>query len=138
MLPEQQAEVHAEGSPDLAAWVDLQKQRLFDDDADAVVAAIAAHLDAIAKKGPGNKLKRACLDEVLRYLKKRTHLIRYGSLRRRDLEIASGAVEGAVKHVIARRFDHGGMRWIFERALALPAVGFPVGFSVQIDSASTL
>ena len=28
-------------------------------------------------------------------------------------------VEGAVKHVIGRRFDDGGMRWIRERAEAL-------------------
>ena len=32
------------------------------------------------------------------------------------LEISSGAVEGAVNYVIARRFDCGGMRWIKERA----------------------
>jgi len=32
------------------------------------------------------------------------------------LEISSGAVEGAVNYVIAKRFDSGGMRWIKERA----------------------
>lgn len=29
-----------------------------------------------------------------------------------DLELASGMVEGAIKHVIGQRFDNGGMRWI--------------------------
>ncbi len=43
-------------------------------------------------------------------------MMRYGQLRHDDYEIASGVVEGAVKHVIAKRFDNGGMRWIKERA----------------------
>ena len=33
-----------------------------------------------------------------------------------DLEIGSGAVEGAFKHIIGKRCDQGGMRWIRERA----------------------
>jgi hypothetical protein len=36
-----------------------------------------------------------------------------------DLEICSGPTEGAVKNVIGKRCDHGGMRWIRERAEAL-------------------
>jgi len=40
----------------------------------------------------------------------------YEELRKQDLEISSGAVEGAVNYVIAKRFDSGGMRWIKERA----------------------
>jgi hypothetical protein len=37
-------------------------------------------------------------------------------LREQDLEVATGMVEGAVRHVIAKRFDYGSMRWIRERA----------------------
>jgi hypothetical protein len=43
----------------------------------------------------------------------------YKTLREQDLEISSGAVEGAVNYVIACLFDSGGMRWIKERAEAL-------------------
>ena len=43
----------------------------------------------------------------------------YQTLRKLDLEISSGAVEGAVNYVIAKRFDCGGMRWVKERAEAL-------------------
>jgi len=43
----------------------------------------------------------------------------YDELRQEDLEIASGVVDGGVKHVIGKRFDNGGMRWIKERAEAL-------------------
>ncbi|MCG8556530.1 MAG: hypothetical protein MJD61_14760 [Proteobacteria bacterium] len=44
---------------------------------------------------------------------------RYGRLRRRDLAISTGIVEGGLKHIVARRCDHGGMRWIPERAQAV-------------------
>ncbi len=43
----------------------------------------------------------------------------YKTLREQDLEISSGAVEGAVNYVVAKRFDSGGMRWIRDRAEAL-------------------
>lgn len=53
---------------------------------------------------------------MIRYLSKKQHMMSYGKLRHDDYEIASGVVEGAVKHVIAKRFDNGSMRWIKERA----------------------
>ena len=43
----------------------------------------------------------------------------YKTLSEQDLEISSGAVEGAVNYVVAKRFDSSGMRWIKERAEAL-------------------
>jgi hypothetical protein len=33
--------------------------------------------------------------------------------------MGTGAVEGAVKRIIGRRCDHGGMRWIRERVEAI-------------------
>jgi hypothetical protein len=39
--------------------------------------------------------------------------------RTRDLEVGTGQVEGAVKYVVAKRCDHGGMRWTRERAQAV-------------------
>jgi hypothetical protein len=71
------------------------------------------------KTGPGNKSKRERLEKTQRYLEKRLGQMNYKELRAQDLEIGSGAVEGAVKYVIGRRCDHGGMRWIKERAEAL-------------------
>jgi len=43
----------------------------------------------------------------------------YKRLKELDLEISSGAVEGAVNHAIAKRFDCGGMRWIKGRVETL-------------------
>jgi len=59
------------------------------------------------------------LEKIRNYLNKRIDNIDYKTLQEQDLEISSGAVEGAVNYVIAKRFDSGGMRWIKERAEAL-------------------
>jgi hypothetical protein len=108
-----------EGSADLKAWVDEQKARLFDDDVDSVLDEMQARLDAIAPTGPGNKGRRKRLSAARRYLEHRRDKILYGSLRRRDLVIATGNAEGAVRHIIANRCDSSGMRWIKERAQAV-------------------
>ena len=46
-------------------------------------------------------------------------LMDYGRLRKEDLVIASGVVEGAARYVIGERLDNSGMRWIEERAEAV-------------------
>ncbi len=43
----------------------------------------------------------------------------YDKLIKVDLELGTGAVEGAVKNIIGKRCDHGGMRWIKERVEAI-------------------
>ena len=74
---------------------------------------------ALPENRPGSKGKRGRLDKIVVYLTKRLHMMDYDYLLEEDLEIASGSVEGAVKHLIAKRFDCGSMRWIKERAEAL-------------------
>ena len=108
-----------EGSQELARWFEEQRERLFRDEAELIVAELRRRLDAMPKTGPGNKGKRKRLHDSVRYIEKRLPNIRYGSLLRRDLDIGTGAVEGAVKRIIGRRCDHGGMRWIEERVEAV-------------------
>ena len=105
-----------EGSEELKAWVQEQKERLFRDDAEAVLQEMRARHAAIPKTGPGTKSRRERLGRAIGYLARRTAMIRYGWLKRRDLVIGTGIVEGAIKHIVGRRCDHGGMRWIKERA----------------------
>jgi hypothetical protein len=108
-----------EGSNELADWFDEQRERLLRDQADLIVHELRARLHAMPTTGPGNKGKRQRLKDAIRYIDKRLPYIRYGSLLRRDLDIGTGAVEGAVKRIIGRRCDHGGMRWIEERVEAV-------------------
>jgi hypothetical protein len=111
--------VHREGSAEHRAWVEAQKTKLYAGKARSIVAELDRHLARIALTGPGNKFRRKKLTDVRTYIDKRVRSMNYGELRRRDLEIGSGQVEGAIKALMYRRMDQGGMRWIKERAEAL-------------------
>jgi hypothetical protein len=108
-----------EGSPELKAWVKKMEALIYRGKALTVVGELASELERIPKTGPGNKGRRKRLACVRDYLFNRIDQMNYGWLRRQDLELASGNGEGAVKNVIGKRFDNGGMRWIRERAEAL-------------------
>lgn len=111
--------LHREGSAEHHAWVADQKMKLYAGKARSIVAELDRHLARIPITGPGNKFRRTKLTEVRNYIDKRVHTMNYGELRRRDLELGSGQVEGAIKALMYRRMDQGGMRWIKERAEAV-------------------
>lgn len=111
--------LHKEGSKALEAWVDDQKARLYRGHVKALIRDLKSALKRIAPTGPGNKGKRERLKVAITYLEKRVHMMNYKELLEKDLEISSGAVEGAVRYVVSQRFDSAGMRWIRERAEAL-------------------
>ena len=111
--------IHREGSDELAKWVNTQKSRLYRGREALIVRDMKSHLEAIAITGPGNKGRRERLNQVINYIEKRLPNMNYKELLDKDLELGSGAVEGAVKNIIGARFDHGGSRWIRERAEAL-------------------
>jgi hypothetical protein len=108
--------LYREGSAELTEWVEGQKAALYA----GQVAEIIAELDhRLAQLDPHQTSVRERLTTIREYLAKRQAKMDYHRLRAEDLEISSGAVEGAVRYVIAQRFDCGGMRWIKERAEAL-------------------
>jgi len=106
--------VYREGSDELAAWVKKQETLLYKGKADAVVD----NIQAVKRLRIGPRARER-VEEIKEYLRKRVRLMNYRKMRQEDLEVASGVVEGAVRHVIAKRFDNGSMRWIRERAEAL-------------------
>lgn len=111
--------LYKEGSDELTEWVEGMKDALYAGRASEIVEEIQKRLDLLPKRGPGMKSRRERLELIKNYLAKRVDKMNYASLRDRDLEICSGAVEGAVNYVIAKRFDCGGMRWIKQRSEAL-------------------
>jgi len=110
---------HKEGSEELAAWARQQKARLLESRADLILAELRRWLELIPKSGPGTKAKRTSVKTAIRYLDNNIDRINYQYARECDLELGSGAVEGAVNHVIGLRLDKGGMRWLRERAHAV-------------------
>lgn len=111
--------IHREGSAAQKSWVELQKERLYDGRLHLVIDALRGQKSALAKSGHSTKWKLAQLARIQSYIEKRVAHANYKSLLAADLEIATGMVEGAIKHVIGKRCDHGGMRWIKERVEAL-------------------
>lgn len=103
----------------LAAWVERQKERLYGGDEEAIVDELHYRRSRIPRTGPGNKGKRKRLADARKYIEKRLHLMGYEELMELDMDIGSGPVEGAVKNIIGKRCDYGGMRWIKERSEAL-------------------
>jgi hypothetical protein len=111
--------VHREGSAEHHAWVEQQKDALYEGHAAAIVAELDGQLARIPRTGPGNKYRRTKLTEIRNYIQNRLPCMTYGDLLREDLELGTGPVEGAIKNIMGRRMDHGGMRWIKERAEAV-------------------
>jgi hypothetical protein len=110
---------HREGSPELAAWVDDLRSLLYRGSVKALMNRLCQLRQTIACRGPGTKSKRAALDALLEYLQPRSKMMRYAKWLKQDLVIASGVIEGAVRHVIGERLDCSGMRWVKGKAEAI-------------------
>ncbi len=106
---------HKPGTPGLQAFVHRQHRRLLDDHVHLVLAELQKMLDAIPRSGPGNAGKRERLTDNLRYLRNNQNRMPYKHLLEEDLDIGTGVVEGAVRHLVAIRLDGCGMRWGLDR-----------------------
>jgi len=108
--------MYPEGSDELAAWVGEQAKKLRRGATRAVIDEIGRVFDSVPKTGPGNKGKRERLLKIYKHFLAHQHRMKYRDLRRRDLDIGSGAVEGAVRNLVGIRLDGPGMRWSRGRA----------------------
>jgi hypothetical protein len=110
---------HPEGRVELERWVEELVDLLYKGHVRALLQRLAAESRGISPRGPGTKEKREVLSRVMAYLEARVKLMNYGRLRKEDLVIASGVVEGAARYVVGERLDNSGMRWIEDRAEAV-------------------
>ncbi|NLH78807.1 MAG: hypothetical protein GX465_17430 [Acidobacteria bacterium] len=108
--------IHDAGSDELKAWMARQTARLRRGQVTALLGELRAQHRAIPKTGPGNKGRRERLAKVTKYLADHAHRMPYARLRRDDLDIGTGAVEGAVRNLVGLRLDGPGMRWGRERS----------------------
>ncbi len=108
--------LHREGSSEQVAWVKEQQRRLRRGQVADLLTELSHAYAAIPKTGPGNKGKRKRLLDIMLYLAEHKHRMRYADLRRDDLDIGTGAVEGAVRNLVGMRLDGPGMRWGRDRA----------------------
>ncbi len=110
---------HADGSDELKAWVEELKALVYQGRAAELVERLQDLLKQVPRHGPGTKGRRQTLAKLIGYLAPRLSMMRYKEWVEQDLVIASGQVEGAVRHVIGERLDCAGMRWLQGKAEAL-------------------
>jgi hypothetical protein len=110
---------HPEGSEELSKWVEELEDLLYKGHVRTLLRKLEEALRGVSRQGPGTKAKRGALRKVIQYLEARVKLMDYGRLRKEDLVIASGVVEGAARYVVGERLDNSGMRWIEDRAEAV-------------------
>jgi len=110
---------HAEGSAALTAWVDELKVLVYGGRVGELLERFRAWWRATAKHGPGTKGRRAALAEQIGYFERRRSMMQYDRWLAQDLVIASGQVEGAVRHLVGERLDCSGMRWVQGKAEAV-------------------
>jgi hypothetical protein len=110
---------HQEGSEELKAQVGEWKELVYAGRAAELLERLQQLLQQVPLNGPGTKAKRKALAKVIGYFEPRLAMMQYRAWRDQDLVIASGQVEGAVRHVVGERLDCAGMRWIPGKAEAL-------------------
>jgi hypothetical protein len=110
---------HPEGSAELTTWVEELRFLLYRKSGLTLLRHLKELRGQVPCEDPGATKKRDALDHLIKYLTPRTKMMRYAKWIERDLVIASGVIEGAVRYVIGERMDCSGMRWIEGKAEAI-------------------
>ena len=111
--------IFEEGTPEHRTWFAKQRTRLRKGMIRKILRELRKHQAASPRTGPGAKTRHRRFDASISYLAKRASRMNYGELIAKDMDTSTGQIEGAIKNVVAKRCDHGGMRWIKERAEAV-------------------
>lgn len=98
-------DLHQPGDPAAEDWVHAHALALLAGHTDQVITA----LDAQATALPTHRRKQ--INAAIRYLSGRAAFLRYDQALKAGWPIATGVIEGAVRHIVADRLDIGGARW---------------------------
>jgi hypothetical protein len=94
-----------EGTPRTDQWVQCRLSLLWE----GRTRALLEDLTEQQRRRRGGK--REALDDLIRYISTNEQEMRYDVFRAHEYDIGSGAVEGACKHVVAKRLKQSGMIW---------------------------
>jgi hypothetical protein len=110
---------HKEGSAALTAWVEEFKELVYGGHTRTLLERLRRLRNQVPMRGPGTKARRRALTKLIGYVRPRQRMMRYGHWMDQDLVIATGQVEGAVRHLVGERLDCSGMRWVRGKAQAV-------------------
>lgn len=98
--------LHSDGTAATADWVTRHKALLWAGDAPSLLGSLR---DQQARaRAP---TKRAALESLITYVENQGDRLAYDRFRAQGLDIGSGRVEAACKHVVGVRMKRNGMRW---------------------------
>lgn len=106
---------HKEGSREAEHFVRERLLRVLQGKASGVIRGLR---EMATKRGLTGARRRA-LTEVCRYLKQNLPRMRYDEYLAAGYPIASGAVEGACRHLVKDRMERAGMHWTIAGAQAM-------------------
>jgi hypothetical protein len=98
--------LHGEGTEATAAWVAEHKDLLWAGNRSGLVRSLRGQL--ARARGP---TRRSALHGLITYVENQGERLAYDRFRARGLDIGSGRVEAACKHVVGARMKRNGMRW---------------------------
>lgn len=107
---------HPAASPALEQWVDQRLLALLQGRA---AGALAKDLRRWAARRRLDKAKRKVVADCIRYLVRNRTLLHYDRALAKGLPIATGAIEGACRHLLQDRLDITGARWSLRGAEAV-------------------
>lgn len=106
---------HQPGTPQAEAWVAGHLTTILHGQAARAVAEIATQADTAHLRGA----KREAADACVRYLTGHLDQLHYDTALARGWPIATGAIEGACRHLIGDRLEITGARWGLDGAEAV-------------------
>lgn len=106
-------DLHRPGDGAAEDWVATHALALLAGHTDRVIAALDAQAAALGEH------RRREIDTAIRYLTNHATFLRYDRALEAGWPIATGVIEGAVRHIVADRLDIGGARWGLEGAEAV-------------------
>ena len=106
---------HKEGSPQAEAFVRERLLRVLQGKASGVIRGLREMASKRALVGAALRT----LNEVCGYLKQNLDRMRYDEYLAAGYPIASGAVEGACRHLVKDRMERAGMHWTIPGAQAM-------------------
>jgi hypothetical protein len=98
--------LHGEGTPATADWVAEHKDLLWAGNWAGLLRSLRSQL--ARARGP---TRRSALQGLITYVENQGDRLGYDGFRARGLDIGSGRVEAACKHVVGARMKRNGMRW---------------------------
>jgi len=103
-------EIFGEGTEQCKEWIEDKEQKLLQGDIEYVMRSLKELSMRLGQK------EREEVEKLYNYFEENKSRMRYAEFRQKGYYIGTGAIEGAIRHVIGDRLKLSGMKWNKEGA----------------------